>query len=594
MLFGKHFNKYYAKYWFFFLFGVLTLVAIDLLHTYVPEAIGQIVTLMKDEGAIDVPAVHKLALSVVGIGALMMVGRILWRLSLFWAAGKIKMDLRSEMFKKAERLSQRYYHSEKIGNIVSWFTSDLETITDFIGWGTVMLVDASFLTILVMIKMFMMSVPLTILVLVPIILITLWGFLSEIYLSKVWEARQASNDRLYDFATEAFSGIRVIKAFVKEKQQARAFKKVAKKCQKDSVKVAEIDGLFERLIDVLIHAIFGAFLIVGGYFAYYFATGTAHSLFGMEIDLTTGELVTFIAYFDTLIWPVIALGSVIAMHSRAKASLKRTSAFLDQEEEIILADGSERLENVRGEIEFNDLSFAYPGTEEVVLKNITLTIKAGETVGVVGKIGSGKTTLVDCLLRLYNFGENRVKIDGIDIMKAKIDDVRASIAYVPQDNFLFSDTIANNINFSKKDGTEADAKEAAIFASVDRDIVEFKDGYQSLLGERGTTVSGGQKQRISMARAYLKNAPILIMDDSVSAVDVKTETTILNNIKEKRAGKTTIIIASRISTVSKLDKVIVLNDGAVEAFGSPKELLATSKTYARMAMLQELDREEVK
>ncbi|MCQ2798173.1 MAG: ABC transporter ATP-binding protein/permease [Bacilli bacterium] len=594
MLFGKHFNKYYAKYWFFFIFGVLTLIAIDYLQTFIPEAIGGIVALLKDPGTVDVPAVHKLALEVVGIGALMMVGRFLWRLCLMWASGRIRMDIRSEMFAKSERLSQRYYHTEKVGNIVSWFTSDLETIADYVGWGTVMLVDAIFLTILVMVKMFMMSVPLTLLVLIPILLIATWGLLSEIYLTKIWETRQASNDRLYDFSTEAFSGIRVIKAFVKEKQQARAFKKVAKQCQKDSVKVAEISGLFERLIDVLLHAIFGAFLIVGGYFAFYFSQGTTQSLFGMEINLKTEELVTFIAYFDTLIWPVIALGSVIAMHSRAKASLQRTSAYLDQEEEIILADGTEPLKDVKGEIEFNDLTFSYPGTDYPVLKNINLKIKAGETVGIVGKIGSGKTTLVDCLLRLYNFDENRVKIDGIDIMKAKIDDVRASIAYVPQDNFLFSDTIQNNINFSKKDATEQDAKDAAIFSSVDQDIVEFKDGYNSLLGERGTTVSGGQKQRISMARAYLKDAPIMIMDDSVSAVDVKTETTILNNIKEKRAGRTTIIIASRISTVSKLDKVIVLNDGAVEAFGSPKELLATSKTYARMAMLQELDKEEGK
>lgn len=594
MLFGKHFNKYYAKYWFFFVFGVLTLIAIDYLQTFIPEAIGGIVALLKDPGTVDVPAVHKLALEVVGIGALMMVGRFLWRLLLMWASGRIRMDIRSEMFAKSERLSQRYYHTEKVGNIVSWFTSDLETIADYVGWGTVMLVDAIFLTILVMVKMFMMSVPLTLLVLIPILLIATWGLLSEIYLTKIWETRQASNDRLYDFSTEAFSGIRVIKAFVKEKQQAKAFKKVAKQCQKDSVKVAEISGLFERLIDVLLHAIFGAFLIVGGYFAFYFSQGTTQSLFGMEINLKTEELVTFIAYFDALIWPVIALGSVIAMHSRAKASLQRTSAYLDQEEEIILADGTEPLKDVKGEIEFNDLTFSYPGTDYPVLKNINLKIKAGETVGIVGKIGSGKTTLVDCLLRLYNFDENRVKIDGIDIMKAKIDDVRASIAYVPQDNFLFSDTIQNNINFSKKDATEQDAKDAAIFSSVDQDIVEFKDGYNSLLGERGTTVSGGQKQRISMARAYLKDAPIMIMDDSVSAVDVKTETTILNNIKEKRAGRTTIIIASRISTVSKLDKVIVLNDGAVEAFGSPKELLATSKTYARMAMLQELDKEEGK
>ncbi len=592
MLFGKHFNKYYAKYWIFFVVGVVTLVAIDAVHLIVPEALGEIVNLFNIDGDLDLKSINALALKVVIVGLIMMIGRIIWRSTLFYASNKIKLDMRLEMFSKAERLSQRYYHSEKVGNIVSWFTSDLDTIEEFIGWGTVMLIDAFFLTILILVKMFMLSVPLTLLVLFPIILIALWGWLSEKYLAKVWETRQKSNDKLYDFSTEAFSGIRVIKAFVKEKQQAKAFKKITEECQKNSVKVAEVSGLFERLIDVLIYLVFGGFLLVGGFFAYWTVKGAPKSLFGMAIKLNTGDLVTFIAYFDTLIWPVIALGSVIAMHSRSKASLKRISAFLDQEEEVAITDGNEELTNVKGDIEFNHLTFAYPGTDLNVLKDITLHINAGETVGVVGKIGCGKTTLMDCLLRLYNIPENSVKIDGMDIMKAKISDVRASIAYVPQDNFLFSDTIQNNILLARPDGDETLAKEAGIFSCVDGDICDFKDQYQTLLGERGTTVSGGQKQRISMARAYIKDAPILIMDDSVSAVDVKTETAILANIKEKRAGRTTIIIASRISTVSKLDKVIVLNDGAVEAFGSPKELLATSKTYARTALLQELDREE--
>ena len=592
MLFGKHFNKYYAKYWIFFSVGVITLVAIDIVHLVVPEALGEIVNLFNADGDLDLKSINALALKVVIVGLIMMIGRIIWRSTLFYASNKIKLDIRLEMFSKAERLSQRYYHSEKVGNIVSWFTSDLDTIEEFVGWGTVMLIDAFFLTFIILVKMFMLSVPLTLLVLFPIILIALWGWLSEKYLAKVWETRQQSNDKLYDFSTEAFSGIRVIKAFVKEKQQAKAFKKITEECQKNSVKVAEVSGLFERLIDVLIYLVFGGFLLVGGFFAYWTVKGAPKSLFGMSINLNTGELVTFIAYFDTLIWPVIALGSVIAMHSRSKASLKRISAFLDQEEEVAVTDGHEELTNVKGDIEFNHLTFAYPGTDLNVLKDITLHINAGETVGVVGKIGCGKTTLMDCLLRLYNIPENSVKIDGMDIMKAKISDVRASIAYVPQDNFLFSDTIQNNILLSRPDGDETLAKEAGIFSCVDGDICDFKDRYQTLLGERGTTVSGGQKQRISMARAYIKDAPILIMDDSVSAVDVKTETAILANIKEKRAGRTTIIIASRISTVSKLDKVIVLNDGAVEAFGSPKELLATSKTYARMALLQELDREE--
>lgn len=592
MLLGKHINKYYLKYLPFLLLGVAALIVVDILNLFIPEALGKVVGLLTDSGTIDFVAVRNLAIQVILVGVGMMLGRVFWRLTLFYAAGKTKFDLRCEMFDKASRLSQRYYHQEKVGNIVSWFTSDLETIEDYMGWGTVMLIDAAFLSVLVLIKMFMLSVVLTTMVIFPIMLIALWGWLSEKFLSSIWTARQNANDKLYDFTTESFSGIRVIKAFVKEKQQQRAFKKIAKDCQKKSVKVAIVSSGFERLLDVLLFCIFGLFLGVGGYFVYYVVAGTPQQFFGITVNLQREELVTFMAYFDTLIWPIIALGSVIAMHSRAKASLKRTSAFLDQEEEIILSDGNVEMKDIKGTIEFKNFSFKYPGTDLPTLKNVTLKINAGETVGIVGKIGCGKTTLVDCLLRLYNYDKGCLTIDGVDLMDSKIETLRECIAYVPQDNFLFSNTVEYNISFSNPEVDENKVKEAAEFASIDGDISEFKDGYKTIMGERGTTVSGGQKQRISMARAYLKDAPILIMDDSVSAVDVKTETKILANIKEKRAGKTTIIIASRISTVSHLDKVLVLNDGEVEGFGSPKELLATSKTYARMAMLQELEKEE--
>ncbi|MCQ2772434.1 MAG: ABC transporter ATP-binding protein/permease [Bacilli bacterium] len=592
MLFGKHINKFYIKYLPFFLAGVVSLVVVDILNLFIPEALGEIVGLMSSGGAVVYQDVIEIALRIFLVGVGMMVGRIFWRLSLFYAAGKMKFDLRCEMYDKANRLSQRYYHQEKVGNIVSWFTSDLETIEDYMGWGSVMLVDAVFLTVLVLFKMFTMSVVLSLLVLFPILLIALWGWLSEKFLSSIWLARQASNDKLYDFTTESFYGIRVIKAFVKEKQQRRAFKKIAKDCQDKSVKVAIISGGMERLLDVILFLIFGMFMIVGGYFVYWVVQGTPKTVFGITVNLTREELVTFMGYFDTLIWPIIALGSVIAMHSRAKASLKRTSSFLDQEEEIVLSDGNVEMPNVRGDISFKNFNFTYPGNDEPSLKNISLDIKAGETIGIVGKIGCGKTTLVDCLMRLYNYEKGTLSIDGVDLMDAKIQSLREAIAYVPQDNFLFSNSVDFNISFSNPDVAEEKIVEAAEFACIDKDISEFKDGYKTVIGERGATVSGGQKQRISMARAYLKDAPILIMDDSVSAVDVKTETKILANIKEKRAGKTTIIIASRISTVSHLDKVIVLNDGEVEGYGSPKELLATSKTYAKMAMLQELEKEE--
>ena len=279
------------------------------------------------------------------------------------------------------------------------------------------------------------------------------------------------------------------------------------------------------------------------------------------------------------------------MRSRSKASLRRISGFLDSDINVKSPENAVVLENISGNISYRNFNFKYPNYEAVNLKNINLEIKAGESVGVVGKIGSGKTTLVNLLLRLYNVEPNTIFIDGHDIMSLDIPSLRKQIAYVQQDNFLFSDTIENNINFGLENGDLESAQAGAIFAGVDEDIQGFSNGYQTVSGERGVTLSGGQKQRISIARAYVKNSPILILDDSVSAVDTKTEETILHNITRERKGKTTLVVASRISTVQHLDKIIVLCDGEVEAFDTPHRLLSISPTYQKMAKLQELEKE---
>jgi ATP-binding cassette subfamily B protein len=294
---------------------------------------------------------------------------------------------------------------------------------------------------------------------------------------------------------------------------------------------------------------------------------------------------------DILIWPMIALGQVVPMYSRSRASLKRVSAFLSSEINVKSPENAVKLEQVEGNITYRNFSFSYPTYDYANLKNINLEIKAGESIGIVGKIGSGKTTLVNVLLMMYNVEPGTLFIDGKDIMTLDIDSLRDHIAYVPQDNFLFSDSIEHNINFGLESGTEETARMGAIFAGVDDDVRGFNKGYQTVSGERGVTLSGGQKQRISIARAYVKNAPILILDDSVSAVDTKTEETILHNITNERKGKTTLVVASRISTVSQLDKIIVLNDGEVEAFDTPHNLLKISPTYQKMVKLQELESE---
>lgn len=590
MLFGKYINKYYLKYSWLFLIGLIGLVAVDVFQLFIPEYLGKLVD-MFDGGAIDKAALKEIILGVMVVAIVMFFGRIMWRLSIFNASQRIEAGLRHNMFLKSERLSQRYYHENKVGTVMAWFTTDLETIEEFFGWGSVMLVDAMFLSVLALYKMFSLDWVLSCLLLIPLALIIVWGMLVEKFMALKWEQRQTEFDKLYDFSQESFTGIRVIKAFVKETQQLHAFAKIAKRNKDANIELVKVSVIFDAIIEIIIAAIMAFILGLGGYFVYKYVTGAPVFVFGHEVDMTAGGLITFVGYFDTLVWPMIALGQVVTMRSRSKASLKRITNFLDQEEEIHNPENAYVLENIKGEVRFDGFSFAYPGSDANVLKNITFEIKEGESVGVVGKIGSGKTTLVNTLLRLYNIEKGKVFIDGHDIMDCNIESVRNSIGYVPQDNFLFSDKVKNNIAFSCDDLDMDRVYDAAKFADVHSNIEEFTEGYETISGERGVTLSGGQKQRISIARAYIKDAPIMILDDSVSAVDVKTEETILANIQSQRKGKTTIVIASRVSTVSHLDKILVLNKGEVEAFDAPQRLEEISPTYKKMVYLQKLERE---
>ena len=590
MLFGKYINKYYAKYCWLFLIGLVGLVAVDVFQLFIPEYLGKLVD-MFDGGTIDTGALKEIILGVMVVALVMFVGRIMWRLSIFNASQRIEADLRHNMFLKSERLSQRYYHENKVGTIMAWFTTDLETIEEFFGWGSVMLVDAMFLSVLALYKMFSLDWVLSCILLIPLALIIVWGMLVEKFMALKWEQRQTEFDKLYDFSQESFTGIRVIKAFVKETQQLHAFAKIAKRNKDANIELVKVSVVFDAIISVIISAIMTLILGLGGYFVYKYVTGSPVSIFGHTIDMTAGRLITFVGYFDTLVWPMIALGQVVTMRSRSKASLKRITNFLDQEEEIRNPQNAVVLDDVKGEIKFDGFSFAYPNSDSNVLKNVSVEIKAGENVGIVGKIGSGKTTLVNTLLHLYNVEKGKVFIDGHDIMDCDIDSLRKAIGYVPQDNFLFSDKVKNNIAFSCENLDMDKVYDAAKFADVHSNIEDFTEGYETVSGERGVTLSGGQKQRISIARAYIKDAPIMILDDSVSAVDVKTEETILENIQKQRKGKTTLVIASRVSTVSHLDKILVLDKGEVEAFDTPQCLEEISPTYKKMVYLQKLERE---
>lgn len=575
--------------------GILALIAIDYIQTLTPEYLGKLVGLYetsKDTGIpVNLNDVYPLVFNIIIVAVILFIGRFIWRITLFYASKKIEANIRHKMFLKAEKLSTTYYHDNKVGTVMAWFTNDLETIEEYLGWGTIMLVDAIFLSFIVIVKMISLSWQMSILMFIPIILIVVWGALVEKFMSNLWDERQKAYDSLYDFSQENFTGIRVLKAFVKENQTLLAFAKTARRNKDTNLKFVRLSVLFDVFISAILVAVVACILGFGGWFVYAYATGNPIVIFGTPIKIDGQTLVTFYGYTQELIWPMMALGQIVSMKSRAKASLARISNFLDAEEDIQNPANPVYLDKIDGNIAFKNLSFRYPVKKYDNLKNITFDIKAGETIGVVGKIGSGKSTIASLLLRLYNISKNSLYIDGVDIMDLDIQNLRDNIAYVPQDNFLFSDSITNNISFYRENISEEDVVEAAKFAEVHDNIVDFDEGYKTISGERGVTLSGGQKQRISIARAYIKDAPIMILDDSVSAVDIKTEENILENIKKYRKGKTTILIASRVSTVASLDKILVLNNGEVEAFDSHENLLKSSKTYARMVYLQELEKE---
>ena len=592
MLLGKYINRYYLKYALWFLIGIAALIAVDFVQLLIPQYLGQVVKLVQDNvGGSHNQEVINIGLKVLIVAGILFAGRFLWRVTLFRASFKIEANLRHEMFLKAEALPRQFYHETKVGSVMSWFTNDLETIEEYFSWGTIMIVDALFLSVITSIRMFSMNIALSIICFIPLILVVIWGFLVEKFMMKRWDERQSMYDKLYDFAQESFTGIRVIKAFVKETQEIHAFAKVARKNADINVSFARLSVIFDVFIEVIIAAIFAIAIGVGGYFVWSHLNYDEVILFGQVIELDAPQIVEFFGYLDLLIWPMIALGQIVSMRSRSKASLKRITAFLDTEVVVKSPKNAVVVDHLDGNISYRNFSFHYPNYEASSLSNITLDIKAGESIGIVGKIGCGKSTLVNVLLMLYNLEPNILFIDGKDITTLDIHSLRDQIAYVPQDNFLFSDTIENNINFGLKDGTTEQAIEGAQFAGVDEDIKGFTKGYQTVSGERGVTLSGGQKQRVSIARAYVKNSPILILDDSVSAVDTKTEETILHNIANERKGKTTLVVASRISTISHLDKIIVLNDGHLEAFDTHANLLNISPTYKKMVHLQELEKE---
>ena len=587
MIFGKYINRYYLKNAPVLLLGLAALLTVDYIQLLIPRLyrlvingvnLGQVVVDGQTVAFGKEVLFQHICLPMIYIIILMVLGRFLWRVCFFGSAVRVTADLRERMFDHSRQVSQQYYQVNKVGNLMSLYTNDLDTIQECFGDGVLMFFDALTLGLLALYKMWNMDHQLTLLALIPALLMLAIGTVMGKTMTKTWEKRQQAFSDLSDFAQENFSGIAVIKAFVKELKELIAFRKLNKENEKINVEYTRISVLLEIMVTLFVESVICVILGFGGYLVY---VGRFNA----------GQLVEYIGYFEAIVWPIMAVAMLIEKSSRGKASLNRITELLDAPIDVADRPGVPDLANVQGGVEFRDLTFRYPDGEFDVLKNISFTIQPGERVGIVGKTGAGKTALVDLLLRTYNVPDGTLFVDGKDVNTVSIHSVRNACAYVPQDNFLFSDTIAHNIGFGVDDATREDIDRAAALADVRDNIVDFKDGYETVLGERGVTVSGGQKQRISIARALLKNAPILILDDSVSAVDTRTEKIILDNLKASRAGKTTLLIAHRISTVEGLDKIIFLEDGRVEAVGPHDSLYASCPEYRRMVDLQRLEDE---
>lgn len=587
MIFGKHINRYYLKYAHMLLLGLAALVTVDYLQLKIPELYQMLINGMNQgfvmaDGtrvAFDMAfLLDRICMPMVWVILAMVFGRFAWRVFFFGAAIRVEADLRDRMFDNCRNLSCEYYQTNKVGSLMSLFTNDLDTVQDCYGWGFMMFCDAMMLGVLAVVKMWNMDPLLTVFSMVPMVFLLAASTVVGRYMMEKWDYRQECFSQLSDFAQESFSGIAVIKAFVKEARELMAFRKLNLENEKANIDHTKASVLLHILVGLFVESVICVILGYGGYLVY-------------RHQFNAGQLVEFIGYFTAVIWPIMSVAELIDMTSRGMASLKRISELLDAKQTVVDRPGVKELENVRGDIAFRDLNFRYPDGEYDALEHVSFTIHAGESVGLVGKTGSGKTTLVDLILRTYNVPDGTVFIDGQDVNDVSIRSVRAACAYVPQDNFLFSDTIENNIAFGVPGGDRRAIANAARLADVDGNIREFQKGYDTLLGERGVTVSGGQKQRISIARALLKDAPILILDDSVSAVDTKTEDIILRNLGQVRAGKTTILIAHRISTIARMDKILFIDDGKLAAAGTHDELYASCAAYRKMVDLQRLEEE---
>ncbi len=582
---------YLLRYKWHYMAGVVILLLVDVANLYIPQFIGEVIDGLSD-GVLDQGGVNVLLAKLFAAGAVMMLGRFGWR---FCIRG-IEYRLRNDMFGHLETLSARYFNSHKTGDLMARFTNDLNAIRMAVGPAVVTAFDAVVMTVMVLLRMVAyVDFRLTAMAFVPLTLVAVGCYFYGIEAKKRQTRRQEAFSRLSDKVQESIAGVRVLKAFVQEEEDFKAFEEASRNSMEKNLSMVKLRAVFGPALDavtgisLLVTLVFGGKMVLDG-------------------QVSIGKFVAFNSYIGMLVWPMIACGDCINNFSQAAAAFQRISAVFREKPDIVdkfpeaPGDGDTpgpdmQDVHIKGDLTLNNLTFTYPDGEEPVLKNVSLHVKAGEMLGVLGRTGSGKSSLADLLLRVYDCAEGSLLVDGRPITEFPLAVLHRDMAYVPQDNFLFSDTLEENIAFGLearlRDHPElrASIKRAAKAACIHDNIMGFPEEYRTLVGERGVTLSGGQKQRSSIARALLMDASVLILDDSLSAVDTDTEEQILENLMELRKGKTTIIIAHRISTLQKADHVAVLTEGELTEYGTHEELLEKKGFYAHIYEKQQLEQE---
>lgn len=550
-----------------YLLGIIWLLIVDSVQLIVPQILRK-TTNMLQSGTLSIENLLLYSILIILTGFIIAIGRYLWRIYIQGTSRKLEYHLRNQLFAHLQTLSINYFNTHKTGDLMAHLTNDINAVRMALGQGIVMIIDSIFITVLTFVAMIKTTnIKLTLIGLLTLPFIALIVSKFGKVVNRRFRIVQESFSNLTNTVQENFMGIRVVKSFVQEEEEINNFLNVNQDNLKKNLSLVKVSGSFFPLIQFMASISFLLVLWYGGTQV-------------IRDEIMLGDFVAFNTYLGLLVWPMMALGWVVNLMQRGAASMDRINAILAEKPEIIDSSDAVKLEHFNRNITFENVSFKYPNSTKYALKNIDFYIPNGNTLAIVGKTGSGKSTIINLLLRIYDIDEGKILIDGIDIKKLKLKELRNNIAYVPQDNFLFSTTIKDNIGFAFDDEISLEnVIEAAKIANVYEDIMEFPEGFDTVLGERGVTLSGGQKQRVSIARAIIKSSPILVLDDSLSSVDTETEEKILNNLKNLTTTKTTILISHRISTVKNADQIIVLDEGKIVEKGNHNSLLKLNGIY---------------